>query len=92
MSDSIRVLLFQEDGFWVAQGLEHDICAQAKTLEDVQINFGVSVQLECKEEGGIQRLPKAPQYFQDKWNERAGNFRPNDAKSDGNFEYGILAA
>ncbi len=33
MKDPIRVLLTQEDGLWVGQGLEHDICVQGATLE-----------------------------------------------------------
>lgn len=31
----IRAVLFQEEGWWVAQCLEHDIAAQARTREDL---------------------------------------------------------
>jgi hypothetical protein len=32
----MRLLIFKEDEWWVAQCLEYDIAAQAKTLNDVQ--------------------------------------------------------
>ena len=35
----INVLVFQEDGFWIAQGLEYDIVAQGCSLDQVEENF-----------------------------------------------------
>ena len=36
---SINVLIFKEDGFWVAQGLEYDLVAQGPSLDQVEKNF-----------------------------------------------------
>lgn len=90
MSELIRVLLFKEDGLWVAQGLEHDICVQGKTLEDVQTYFEVAIRLEDEEEGGVKRIPEAPRYFQERWEQRAGTYNPKSAKAD-TIEYGLAA-
>jgi hypothetical protein len=90
MSESIRVLVFKEGELWVAQGLERDICVQAKTLEDLQANFEVAVRLEADEQGGLERIPEAPKYFQEMWDRRAGTFSPL-ANNDDHIEYGMAA-
>ena len=36
---SIRVLLFREDGFWYAHGLEIDYLAQGDTIEEAKKSF-----------------------------------------------------
>ena len=36
---SIRVLLFREDGFWYAHGLEIDYLAQGDTIEEAKESF-----------------------------------------------------
>ena len=40
-STELRALIFRDDvsGFWIAQGLDVDLCAQAKTLEDAHMAF-----------------------------------------------------
>jgi hypothetical protein len=92
MTETIRVLLFKEEGFWVAQGLEHDICVQAETLEDLQINFEVAVRLESEEAGGLKRIAAAPPYFQERWSKRAGDYSPITSNDNGgNIEYGLVA-
>jgi hypothetical protein len=92
MTDTIKVLIFKEGDLWVAQGIERDICVQAYTLEDVQINFEVAVRLESECEGGIMRIPAAPEYFQEQWSRRAGTFTPvNSSHSREDVEYGVAA-
>lgn len=39
MKEALRVLILKEDDWWVAQCLEYDIAAQARTLKDVQYEF-----------------------------------------------------
>jgi len=35
----LRVLLFKDQGLWIAQCLDYDIAAQAQTLKDVKYEF-----------------------------------------------------
>ncbi len=90
MSDKIRVILFKDDDKWVAQGLEHDICVQAETLGDLYGRFEVAVRLESAEEGGLERIGEAPQYFFDLWNKKAGDYRPAHDISE-KFDFGMAA-
>jgi hypothetical protein len=39
MKDNIRVLIFKENGWWVAQCLEYSIAAQTKNIEDIKYEF-----------------------------------------------------
>jgi hypothetical protein len=36
MKKQLNLLIFKEDGWWIAQCLDYDIAAQARTLPDVQ--------------------------------------------------------
>lgn len=69
-SVKIRVLVFRDPAsdIWFAQGLEHDICAQAKTIDEVHAAFerailaNAAVALERGEEP-LAAIPKAPDTF-----------------------------
>jgi hypothetical protein len=69
-SIKIRVLVFRDatSNIWFAQGLEHDICAQAKTIDEVHTAFekailaNAAVALERGEEP-LAAIPKAPAAF-----------------------------
>ncbi|MCP3053749.1 hypothetical protein [Aurantimonas marianensis] len=90
MSDKIRVIFYEESGAWIAQGLEHDICVQAPTLNDLYGRLEVAVRLEETEPGGIDRIGEAPSHFFDLWEKRSGDFRP---RNDGAERYSVgLAA
>lgn len=92
MSTHIRVILFKEsESNWVAQGLEHDICVQAKTMKDAQEMFDVAVTLEAKEPGGVSRIAKAPKAFFDMWDHREGQFEPVSPKAHRSVEFGLAA-
>lgn len=39
METSVKVLIFRDCEWWVAQCLEYDVAAQARTLNDVQYEF-----------------------------------------------------
>lgn len=71
MSDaikSVRVVAFQEDGAWVAQCVEYDICTQGHDLTQAQRRMNVALRMEAvftkdkhgKEFAGIE---PAPDYF-----------------------------
>ena len=80
-SDKFRVIVFQDGGSWVAQCLEYDIGAQARDLEELQDRFELAFNLELKksiEKNGapFAGIAPAPQYVQDMWEKRSGEFRP----------------
>ena len=49
MNDEIRVVLFRDGDFFIAQGLEVDISAQGKTAEEAYERFGVVFDAELRE-------------------------------------------
>ncbi len=75
MSQTIRVIAFKDGDQWVAQCLEHDICAIADDLETLQYRVEVAIEAEralCLEKGlDLDSLPAAPKYFFDKWSRRS---------------------
>lgn len=92
MSTQIRVIIFKEDDSnWVAQGLEHDICVQGKTMTDAQELFDVAATLEAKEPGGIARIAAAPEAYFKMWDQRAGKFEPASPKAHDSIEFGLAA-
>ncbi len=87
---TMRVIVFQEHGFWYAQGLEHDICVRGKNLDELQRRYKVAVQLESQAEGGVERIAQAPQKFFDMWASKSGGFTPETDPSVP-FEFGMAA-
>lgn len=89
MSNQIRVIVFQDDDLWLAQGIEHDICVQAETLPAVFARFELAVNAEAKE-GGLDRIAPAPDAFHKMWERRASKAGP--PSSDGeSIEFGLAA-
>ena len=70
---TLRIVLFRESRFWIAQGLEHDIGVQAENLKDIMVRLALALELA---EPTLLGLPPAPAYFQDLWKHRAGGFEP----------------
>jgi hypothetical protein len=73
---TLRVIVFQDDGLWVAQCLEHDIGAQADDFDTLMTRLEVTVKAELKE--SIEKNGKpfagidpAPERFQHMWERRA---------------------
>lgn len=89
MSQKLRVICYQDQGVWLAQGLEHDICVQADTLDDLYGRFEVAVRLEC-EDGGLDHIPAAPEHFQRMWDRKSGGFAPAGANDD-RYELALAA-
>ena len=60
---NLRVMLFNDDGSWFAQGLEIDYAAQGDTLEEVQERFqeglGATVDLHLRMNGSILSVLRA---------------------------------
>jgi hypothetical protein len=73
---TLRVIVFQDDGLWVAQCLEHDIGAQAEDIDTLSDRLMTALKAEFKE--SIDRNGKpfagidpAPERFQVMWERRA---------------------
>lgn len=52
----LSVVLFRDGDFWIAQGLEHDITAQGRTLQEVKLAFmrTVAVRAFVDQEAGVE--------------------------------------
>ena len=63
----IKILLLQEDNWWVAQWLDCDIAAQAKTMVDAvrELTSTVAGRIKACQKEGIDPfdLPKAPEIY-----------------------------
>lgn len=80
MTKKIRVIFFQEGESWLAQGLEHDICVQAPTVEDLFGRFEVAVRLEKDSNGRLDHIDKAPSHFFEAWEKRSADVNPKPAE------------
>lgn len=66
---ALSVILYQEDGHWVAQGLEFDITAQGSSPPDAAKKFGCKVgaelimSMELEDETPFSGIAPAPQQF-----------------------------
>jgi hypothetical protein len=92
MQGQLRVVLFREGEKWIAQGLEHDICAQGKDLDEVLLRFRRTVHIENEEnDGSLSHIGEAPRHFFKMW-ERSGKYYPEkpEAKAD-SVEYALSA-
>ncbi len=69
------MVIFREGPCWLAQGLEHDVGAQAGNLRDLVARFELVLGME----DGLEGLPPAPKYFQDLWPRQAGAFLPSQS-------------
>ena len=77
----LRSVLYQEEKMWVAQGLEHDIRAQAPTLEELAVRWAALIEAEkreCKERGvkPFEGIGRAPDSFFKMLESRAGTYTP----------------
>jgi len=64
----LRVIIFRDDdGPWIAQGLEHDICAQGESLTEVMTVFEKTLEATCqsasKKDDPLAKIPPAPEHF-----------------------------
>ena len=67
-SVSIRAVVFQDGGRWVAQCLEYDLCTSAKDRNELTSKLASQLRLQLmldltKGEKPFETLPRAPQRF-----------------------------
>lgn len=64
VTESLRIVVYEEDGMFVAQCLEYDICTQAEDKEALRERMDVLLECEMRamEESG-QVLDPAPDVF-----------------------------
>jgi hypothetical protein len=66
----IRIVVFQDQGQWVAQCLEHDVCVQAPRIDQIPPRMEVALELEF-EARALDDLPPAPDQFFKMWETRS---------------------
>jgi hypothetical protein len=72
----IRVIVFMDGDQWVAQCLEHDICAQAADLEELRSRIGATIEAEAeysKRNGKkpFEGIEPAPKHYHEMWERRS---------------------
>src|SRR5262245_26183641 len=65
---SIRAVVFQDSGWWIAQCLEYDLCTSAKSREELTRKLVAQLRLQIvldltRGKKPFQDLPRAPQRF-----------------------------
>ena len=73
---TLRVVVFAEDGQWIARALEHDICAQGPDLDTVQERLLDTIDAErsMAVEAGtdpFSDIAPAPEHYFRMWEERS---------------------
>jgi hypothetical protein len=76
ISDTIRVIVFQDTGTWVAQCLEYDIGAQAPDLDTLRDRLEATLKAEFLESVDRHKKPfagidPAPERFHRMWERRS---------------------
>jgi hypothetical protein len=68
-AEHLRVIVFPEDGLYVAQCLEHDIVAQAPDIEDALERLELTIEAERAMRGtnDLSQISPAPGYYQELW-------------------------
>lgn len=70
----ISVVIYPEDGFWIAQGIEYDITARGGTPVDASKHFNTKVgaelvmSLELGDGAPLSGVARAPEKFLDMYN------------------------
>lgn len=90
MSDKLRVMFYQDNGVWLAQGLEHDICVQADSLDELYGRFEVAACMERDENNDLGHLPEAPACFFRMWDRKSGEYTPSFGDTN-RYEVGLAA-
>lgn len=84
--EKIRVIILQEEGVWVAQCIDFDICVQADDLDAIPGRLQVALRLEEELHGGdLNSIGPAPKHFQEMWERRSGSYAPASQISE-NYE------
>ncbi len=81
-SQDLRIIVTQEDGVYVAQCLEYDICTQAPDMAMLQDRMNCLIEVELT---SGQEIDQAPERFHNMWVKSLSN-------QSGNHEYRLLSA
>ena len=65
--EPMRVLIYTDDDCWFAQVLEHNVFASGANREEAIENLKLTIKLENECEGGVERLPEAPDFYFEQW-------------------------
>lgn len=68
----LRILVYKDGEYLLAQCLEHDICIQDKKLEDLYLKMELTLllELESSSDKSLNHIPPAPTHFEEKWNSK----------------------
>ena len=77
-AESLRILVFQEDGIWVGQCVEYDIGAQGRSISEMAKRLVAAIEAEeqiSRERHGeaFRGIPAAPAHVADLWDNADGN-------------------
>lgn len=72
----MRAVVFRDGDAWIAQALEHDICAQAADLKTLSLRFQATIRAEIEEslacgQTPLSGIPPAPEKFFAMWESRS---------------------
>lgn len=93
---AFRVVVYQEGESWIAQMLEHDICAQGPDLDTVRRRFIHTVNAEILEstksgKKPLEGIDPAPQRFEEFWQRRSSFAECDSAAADVPLQLAIAA-
>ena len=72
----IRIIVYEEDGQFIAQCLEFDICTQAGTDELLRESMDCLLEVEIAEMTKCgQVIAAAPEFFHDMWREGGPSYK-----------------
>lgn len=76
VSEALRIVVYEEDGHWIAQCLEFDICTQADDRETLQDRMDCLIECEvaAMSESG-QQLDPAPERFHNMWSKGSHSYK-----------------
>ena len=91
----MRVVIYKDEGLWIAQALEHDICAQAEDLKTVRTRLQLTAHAERQHAEANGKKPfdgidPAPKHFHDMW-DQASAFNDATSKDDDGIEMALCA-
>ena len=71
-SDTIRAIIYRDCDAWVAQCLEHDICAQADDLAELKARLEITLEAERdyslkNGKKPFEGIPQAPNHYFSLW-------------------------
>ena len=66
MEKYISILLFQSDGSYVAQCIEHDLCVQGSSISQLENRF-LEVLVSHLADGGLEDISMSPNVFLDRF-------------------------